>query len=124
MQRMLDIAADQGGSSIQTAPWPKPLDADEQTFFGLLPEDEEAANDKFEVVTLGRGLKSAFNLPNNQKVRYVLKPAQELAPSDVEVLQMLLQQPLDILLKTRYPAFVGCRSKNPDKGLGGRLLIA
>ncbi|MCB1225042.1 MAG: class I tRNA ligase family protein, partial [Verrucomicrobiales bacterium] len=92
-----DMPANQGGQSIMHAPWPKPLDADEQAHFGLLPEDEDAANAKYETVTLGRGLKSSFNLPNNKRVRYVLKPAQELAPHDVEVLRNLLQaEPLDV----------------------------
>jgi valyl-tRNA synthetase len=92
-----DMPADQGGNSIMHAPWPKPLDADEQTHFGLLPEDEEAASAKHETVTLGRGLKSSFNLPNNKKVRYVLKSANELAPHDIEVLRILLNaEPLEV----------------------------
>ena len=92
-----DMPADQGGDSIMTAPWPKPLDADEQTHFGLLPEDEKTASDRYETVNLGRGLKSAFNLPGNKRVRYILKPANELAGHDVEVLRILLNaDPLDV----------------------------
>ncbi len=90
-----DMPENQGGQSIMFAPWPKPLDADELAHFGLLPEDEQAANDKYKTVELGRGLKSAFNL--NKKVRFVLKPSQELPAHEIEVLRLLLNaEPLDV----------------------------
>jgi valyl-tRNA synthetase len=90
-----DMPENQGGRSIMFAPWPKPLSADELAHFGILPEDEAAANNKYETVNLGRGLKSAFNL--NKKVRFVLKPNADLAPHDVEVLRILLNaEPLEV----------------------------
>lgn len=90
-----DMPEDQGGKSIMFAPWPKPLDADELTYFGILPEDEKAANEKYEAVNLGRGLKSSFNI--NKKVRFVLKPSQELPAHEIEVLRILLNaEPLDV----------------------------
>ncbi len=90
-----DLPETQGGKSIMFALWPKPLDEDELAHFGILPEDEKAANDKYEVVNLGRGLKSTFNL--NKKVRFVLKPNQELPAHEIEVLRILLNaEPLDV----------------------------
>jgi valyl-tRNA synthetase len=90
-----DMPEDQGGKSIMFAPWPKPLDEDELAHFGILPEDEKTANDKYEVVNLGRGLKSTFNL--NKKVRFVLKPNQDLPAHETEVLRILLNaDPLDL----------------------------
>ncbi len=90
-----DMPEDQGGKSIMFAPWPKPLDEDELAHFGILPEDEKTANDKYEVVNLGRGLKSTFNL--NKKVRFVLKPNQDLPAHETEVLRILLNaEPLDL----------------------------
>jgi valyl-tRNA synthetase len=90
-----DMPEDQGGRSIMFAPWPKPLDEDELAHFGILPEDEKTANDKYEVVNLGRGLKSTFNL--NKKVRFVLKPNQDLPAHETEVLRILLNaEPLDL----------------------------
>ncbi|MDB6139015.1 MAG: valyl-tRNA synthetase, partial [Verrucomicrobiaceae bacterium] len=91
-----DMPADQGGKSIMFAPWPKPLDADELAHFGLLPEDEQAAADKYETVNLGRGLKSTFNL-SSKRVRFVLKPNTELPAHEIEVLRLLLNaEPLDV----------------------------
>jgi valyl-tRNA synthetase len=90
-----DMPEDQGGKSLMFAPWPKPLDDDELAHFGILPEDEKTANDKYEVVNLGRGLKSLFNL--NKRVRFVLKPNQELPAHEIEVLRILLNaEPLDV----------------------------
>ncbi|MDH4443557.1 MAG: valine--tRNA ligase [Verrucomicrobiaceae bacterium] len=90
-----DLPENQGGKSIMFAVWPKPLDADELAHFGILPEDEKTANDKYEVVNLGRGLKSTFNL--NKKVRFVLKPNQDLPAHETEVLRILLNaEPLDL----------------------------
>jgi valyl-tRNA synthetase len=90
-----DMPEDQGGRSIMFARWPKPLSADELAHFGILPEDEDGANKKYEVVNLGRGLKSTFNL--NKKVRFILKPTTELPAHEIEVLRILLNaEPLDI----------------------------
>ena len=90
-----DMPENQGGKSIMFAPWPKPLDADELAHFGILPEDEKAANDKYEAVNLGRGLKSSFNI--NKKVRFVLKPTTEIPAHEIEVLRILLNaEPLDV----------------------------
>ncbi|MBX7208431.1 MAG: valine--tRNA ligase [Verrucomicrobiaceae bacterium] len=90
-----DMPENQGGKSIMFAPWPKPLSEDELAHFGILPEDEQAANDKYKTVELGRGLKSTFNI--NKKVRFVLKPANELPAHEIEVLRILLNaEPLDV----------------------------
>jgi valyl-tRNA synthetase len=90
-----DLPGKQGGKSIMFAPWPKPLDEDELAHFGILPEDEKTANDKYEAVNLGRGLKSTFNI--NKRVRFVLKPSQELPDHEIEVLRILLNaEPLDV----------------------------
>ena len=90
-----DMPENQGGTSIMFAPWPKPMDADEQAYFGILPEDEQAANDKYKTVELGRGLKSTFNI--SKKVRFVLKPTTELPAHEIEVIRILLNaEPLDV----------------------------
>jgi valyl-tRNA synthetase len=90
-----DLPENQGGKSIMFAVWPKPLDADELAHFGILPEDEKTANNKYEAVNLGRGLKSTFNI--NKRVRFVLKPSQELPDHEIEVLRILLNaEPLDV----------------------------
>jgi len=89
-----DLPDDQGGRSIMSAPWPKPLSEDELAHFGIGPGDEQAANDKYKTVELGRGLKSTFNI--NKRVRFVLKPNREISSHEVEVIRILLNaEPLD-----------------------------
>ncbi len=90
-----DMPENQGGKSIMFAPWPKPFSEDELAHFGILPEDEKTANDKYETVNLGRGLKSTFNI--TKRVRFVIKPKQELPAHEIEVLRILLNaDPLDV----------------------------
>ena len=69
-----DMPENQGGKTIMFAPWPKPLDADELAHFGILPEDEKTANDKYETVNLGRGLKSTFNINKKRALRPEAEP--------------------------------------------------
>lgn len=91
-----DLPESQGGKSLMFAHWPKPLSEDELAYFGLLPEDLKAAEDKFEVVNLGRGLKSTFNL--NKKVNFVFRPNQAIAEHDLQVLKNLLNaQELEVV---------------------------
>jgi valyl-tRNA synthetase len=92
-----DLPEDQGGKTIMTAPWPKPLDDDELAYFGILPEDEAAAQSRYDVVNLGRGLKSTFNVASNKRTRFVLKASTPLAEHEHEVLRILLNaEPLDL----------------------------
>ena len=92
-----DMPENQGGKSIMFAPWPKPLDADELAHFGILPEDEQAAANKYETVNLGRNLRSTYNIASNKRVRFVLKPNTTLTETDIEVLRILLNaEPLHV----------------------------
>jgi valyl-tRNA synthetase len=100
-----DMPEEQGGKSIMFAPWPKPFSEDEKAHFGLLPEDEKAAADKYEVVNQGRGLKSSFNITSSKRVHFIFKPTQPLAPHDVEVMKILLAaEPLEIVDGAFKPA--------------------
>ncbi|WP_050024205.1 valine--tRNA ligase [Verrucomicrobium sp. BvORR034] len=85
-----EMPADQGGDTIMFAPWPKSFDEAERTYFGITAEEEKFAAAKQEVVNLGRGLKSGANIASNKRVRFVLKPASELAAHEVEVVKILL----------------------------------
>jgi valyl-tRNA synthetase len=85
-----EMPAEQGGDTIMFAPWPKPFGPDERTYFGLTAEEEKYAQDKQEVVNLGRGLKSGANIASNKKVKFYLKPSAELPPHELEVVKILL----------------------------------
>ena len=85
-----DMPENQGGKTIMFAPWPKPLDADEKAHYGLDDATLAFANAKYDLVSQGRNLRRAGNIPGNKKVRYVLKPAGGLQPHDIEVIRLLL----------------------------------
>jgi valyl-tRNA synthetase len=93
----LDLPADQGGDSIMFSHWPKPFDDDFKAHYGL---DESAArfvDGKYELVTQGRNLRREGNISSSKKVAFVLKPAQELAAYEADVLKLLLNaERLDI----------------------------
>jgi len=80
----------QGGKTIMFAPWPKPLSDEEKAHFGLDGATLAFVDAKYELVSQGRNLRRAANLPSNKKVRYVLRPAREIGPHDMAVIQLLL----------------------------------
>ena len=93
-----DLPADQGGRTIMFARWPAPLDNDFYHYYDLDQSAEEAANAKYEVVNLGRGLRRDANIASNKRVRFILQSATPLLPHDTEVLRILLNaEPLEIL---------------------------
>jgi valyl-tRNA synthetase len=85
-----DMPENQGGMTVMFAPWPKPLDDGFKTHYGLTERDEKHIEARNEFVTQGRNLRRTANIAANKKIKFILKPARELAPHDVEVLKLLL----------------------------------
>jgi valyl-tRNA synthetase len=85
-----DMPEGQGGQTIMNAPWPKPFEPELLTNWGLDDSQIEIAERRYELVRQGRNLKRQANLPANQKFKFVLKPAQEITPHDIEVMRLLL----------------------------------
>jgi valyl-tRNA synthetase len=86
----VDMPEDQGGKTIMFAPWPKPLDDDFKSHYGLTERDEKHIEARNKFVTQGRNLRRTANIAANKKIRFILKPSRELAAHDVEVLRLLL----------------------------------
>ncbi|MEQ1860570.1 MAG: valine--tRNA ligase [Chthoniobacteraceae bacterium] len=93
-----DMPADQGGRTIMNAPWPKPLTNDERHYMDIDPSHEEFAQQRYEVVNAGRGLRRDFNIASSKRVRFVLRcGAGYLTEHDHAVLELLLAaDPLDL----------------------------
>ncbi len=85
-----DMPENQGGKTIMFAPWPKPLDDDFKSHYGLTEGDEKHIEARNELVTQGRNLRRTANIAASKKIKFILKPARELATHDVEVLKLLL----------------------------------
>jgi valyl-tRNA synthetase len=86
----VDMPDHQGGQTIMTAPWPKPLDDDFRTLYGLDESDQRLVDARCDLVSRGRNLRREFNIPANKKVRFVLKPVGIVNPHDTDVLKLLL----------------------------------
>jgi valyl-tRNA synthetase len=85
-----DMPENQGGKTIMFAPWPKPLDDDFKSHYGLSESDEKQIEARNEFIGQGRNLRRMANIPANKKVKFILKPAGPVAASDLEVLKLLL----------------------------------
>ena len=85
-----DMPENQGGQTIMFALWPKPLDDDFKSHYGLTGQDEKHIEARNELVTQGRNLRRTANIAASKKIKFILKPACELAAHDVEVLKLLL----------------------------------
>ena len=85
-----DMPENQGGKTIMFAPWPKPLDDDFKSHYGLTDSDEKQIEARNEFIGQGRNLRRMANIPANKKVKFVFKPAGPVAANDIEVLKLLL----------------------------------
>jgi len=85
-----DMPEEQGGKSIMTAHWPKEFDDDFKAHYGLEETVDDLIAAKHELVVGGRNLRAIGNIPFAKKVDYILKPAGELDPYEIEVIQSLL----------------------------------
>jgi valyl-tRNA synthetase len=96
-----DMPENQGGRTIMTAPWPKPLDDDFKAHYGLAGDEEKQIEKRNALVSQGRNLRRNANIAANKKIKFILKPARKLAPHDVEVLRLLLNAEA-VEVKTDY----------------------
>ncbi|HEY2801317.1 MAG TPA: valine--tRNA ligase, partial [Chthoniobacterales bacterium] len=85
-----DLPGEQGGRTIQFAHWPEPFDDDFKQHYRLSPNDEAAANAKYETVVAGRRLRRDSNIASNKRVAFVLKPACDFPGEEVPSLRILL----------------------------------
>ena len=85
-----DMPENQGGKTIMFAPWPKPLDDDFKSHYGLTGPAAKHIEARNELVSQGRNLRRTANIAANKKIKFILKPTRELAAHDLEVLKLLL----------------------------------
>ena len=85
-----DMPADQGGTTIMFAPWPKALGEDFLLHYGLTGSILATVDAKYELVSQGRNLRREANIPAGKKVSFVLKPTGEVSAHDHEVIRLLL----------------------------------
>jgi valyl-tRNA synthetase len=90
-----------GGKTIMFAVWPKPFSAEEKDYFGLDETADKVATAKYELVSLGRNLRRELKLDPAKKLKFILKPAGNLASAEIEVLKILLNaEAVEIVAQT------------------------
>ena len=85
-----DMPENQGGVTIMFANWPMPFDQDMKEFYALDDCYLERVDNKYELVRQGRNLRAEARIAANVKVRFVLKPLNDLPPHDIAVMKLLL----------------------------------
>jgi valyl-tRNA synthetase len=85
-----DLPKDQGGDTIMFANWPKAFDTDFRDHYAIDDCYLERVENKYEVVRVGRNLRREGRIAGNVKVKFVLKPLNDLPPHDIEVIKLLL----------------------------------
>jgi valyl-tRNA synthetase len=92
-----DLPENRGGQTINFATWPKAFDEDFVEHYGLHQYFADFVESKYELVKSGRNLRGEFNLPSNQKIRYVLQPSETLSDYELNTIRILLNaDPLDV----------------------------
>ena len=85
-----DMPDEQGGRTIMTACWPKSWDNNFIELYGLDESIDRLVESKHDLVTQGRNLRAAYNIPFNKKVTYCFNPSGKLDGLEVEVIKVLL----------------------------------
>jgi len=85
-----DMPENKGGKTIMFAAWPKAFTTEEKTYFQLDDTADKVAQAKYDLVSLGRGLRRDCKIDPAKKVKFILRPAGELPANEVEVLKLLL----------------------------------
>jgi valyl-tRNA synthetase len=99
-----EMPENQGGKTIMFAPWPKPFSAEEREYFGLDDAADQIATAKYELVGLGRNLRRELKLDPAKKLKFMLKPAGDLAVAEVEVMKLLLNaESVEVVTKDWTP---------------------
>jgi valyl-tRNA synthetase len=100
-----EMPENSGGKTIMFAPWPKPFSAEEKEYFSLDDAADQLAAAKYELVGFGRNLRRELKLDPAKKLKFILKPAGDLAPAEVEVMKLLLNaESVEVVAKNWAPA--------------------
>ena len=85
-----DMPAEQGGRSIMHAPWPKPFDTEFRDHYSLDDCYLDFVNAKIELIAVGRNLRKESKVGDSKKVKFILKPVQDVSANDLETIKILL----------------------------------
>ncbi len=115
-----DMPPDQGGKTIMFAPWPKPLDDDFKTHYGLFEEALELIEARQKLVVEIRNLRAQYKIPANKKLNLVYSAPNDIDAEEKRVIQVLTGAE-GIEHRTSYEPAKGEPVLHP--GFGGKLYM-
>jgi valyl-tRNA synthetase len=80
----------QGGETIMLANWPKALGKEFHEFYGLDESDLKFVETRNQLISQGRNLRQAGNIPASKRVKFILSPAGNLPGHDLAAIKQLL----------------------------------
>ena len=84
-----DMPEKQGGQTIMFAPWPKSLDDDIRSHYGLSEEVERDIAGRQKLVVEVRNIRAQYGIPANKKMKLIFEAAVDLPPGEKDVIQLL-----------------------------------
>jgi valyl-tRNA synthetase len=84
-----DMPENQGGQTIMFAPWPKPLDDDFRSHYGLSEEVNRDIAGRQKLVIEIRNIRAQYGIAANKKLKLIYESAVDLPLNEKEVIQLL-----------------------------------
>ena len=115
-----DMPAEQGGNTIMFAPWPKPLDEDVKSHYGLVPETLDKIASRQKLVIEIRNIRAQYKIPANKKLNLVYHAPADIDPEEKRVIELLAGAE-QMAHRAAYEPAKGEPVVHP--GFGGKLYI-
>jgi valyl-tRNA synthetase len=115
-----DMPEGQGGKTIMFAPWPKALEEDFKSHYGLLEEILEIIAGRQKLVIEIRDIRSQYKIPANKKLHIVFHAPEDIDPAEkLAIAQLAVTESIDY--RTQYQPAKGEPVLYP--GFGGKFFI-
>ncbi len=115
-----DMPDGQGGKTIMFAPWPKALDGDFKSHYGLSEETLEAIAARQKLVIEIRNIRAQYKIPANKKLNLVYHAPADMDAEEKRVIELLAGAEA-ITHRAQYEPAKGEPVAHPD--FGGKLYI-
>jgi valyl-tRNA synthetase len=84
-----DMPENQGGKTIMFAPWPKALDEDFKSHYGLLEDRLETIAGRQKLVIEIRNIRAQYKIPSNKKLHLVYHAPADIDGEEKRVIELL-----------------------------------
>ncbi len=115
-----DMPDDQGGKTIMFAHWPKALDDDFKSHYGLVPEILEIIAGRQKLIIEIRNIRALYKIPANKKLNIVYHAPEDMDAEEKRVIELLAgAEPM--VHRAAYEPAKGEPVVHPD--FGGKFYI-